>query len=323
MTREGTQGRIGYFGKIPTRSDFIKLAEDIPLMGVLDDWLADVMTRLPTDARWKINYDALAPVSFAFVGPRRKHAIAGHVVASRDQSGRRFPFLMMRALDVADPAAFVSRCPLVLDPLWSFFETMAPKVLAAGDPAPHLHAIADAAVPLDECCEAALATFLGTGTVASLGALLERDDARQLILALGLLLQPVMQSRSADVEKSLVLPLPENPGARYPVAAFWLELIAPFLRRADVDLALFITRLERRPALVVAFCGAAAQALHAIIDPLVASERQVSFADTGWVGEQMGIDVDIRALASYLDQPQLPLKLARELFLQTFIGAKP
>jgi type VI secretion system protein ImpM len=31
--------------------------------------------------------------------------------------------------------------------------------------------------------------------------------------------------------------------------------------------------------------------------------------------------VDVRALASYLDQPQLPLRLARELFLKTFIGA--
>jgi type VI secretion system protein ImpM len=29
----------------------------------------------------------------------------------------------------------------------------------------------------------------------------------------------------------------------------------------------------------------------------------------------------VRALASYLEQPALPLRLARELFLKTFIGA--
>jgi type VI secretion system protein ImpM len=39
------------------------------------------------------------------------------------------------------------------------------------------------------------------------------------------------------------------------------------------------------------------------------------------VDEQLGLDVDVRALASYLDQPELPLALARELFLKTFIGA--
>ena len=104
MMRGPAVGRIGYIGKIPTRSDFIKAAQDTPLIGVLDNWMAQVMSKLPDDARWKINYDALAPVSFAFVGPRRKHAIAGHLVASSDQSGRRFPFLMMRTLEVGDPA---------------------------------------------------------------------------------------------------------------------------------------------------------------------------------------------------------------------------
>jgi type VI secretion system protein ImpM len=66
------------------------------------------MTRLPGDARWKLNYDAMAPVSFAFVGPGRRHALAGHLVASHDRSGRRYPFLTMRKLDVPDPAAFAS-----------------------------------------------------------------------------------------------------------------------------------------------------------------------------------------------------------------------
>jgi type VI secretion system protein ImpM len=317
------QDRIGYFGKIPACSDFIKVAQDIPLMGVLDEWLAQVMSRLPSDARWKINYDALAPVSFAFVGPRRWHAVAGHLVASRDQSGRRFPFLMMRTIEVDDPASFVSRCPLVLDPLWSYFEATAPSVLAAADPAPHLQAIPEALVALGEQGDTALAAFMDSTTVGTLARLLGQKDASRLILALGMLLQPVMHSNPAELHKSLVLPLPESASARYMVAAFWLELIAPFLYQADLDLALFVTRLEQQPVLVVGFRGAAAETLRAIIDPLFRIEQQVSFADTAWVDDQLGIDVDVRALASYLDQPHLSLKLARELFLQTFIGTAP
>jgi type VI secretion system protein ImpM len=312
--------RIGYFGKVPARSDFVKVSHDIPVMGMLDDWLAQVMTRLPSDARWKINYDAMAPVSFAFVGPSRRYAVAGHLVASRDQAGRRFPFLMMRMLDVADPAAFVSRCPLAFDPLWSFLESMAPKVLAVGDPAPHLQAISDATIALGPC-DAALAGFLASGTVSSLGTMLGDDQANRLILAIGLLLQPVMHSKPSQLHKSLLLPLPEEVTARCQVASFWLELVTPFLRRADFDLALFVTRQEGKPVLVIGFCGAVAETLRAIIDPLVGLEQQVRVADTGWIDEQLGIDIDVRALASYLDQPQLPLKLARELFLKTFIGA--
>ncbi|ALK96712.1 type VI secretion-associated protein [Massilia sp. WF1] len=319
MTRAPVSNRIGYFGKIPARSDFVKVADDQPVLGMLDDWLAQVMTRLPNDARWKLYYDASPPVSFAFVGPSRRHAVAGHLVASHDRSGRRFPFLMMRTVEVPDPAAFVSRCPLAFGPLWDFLASMAPRVLETGDPGPHLHAIADAAVGLGEY-EAQLDDYLAVSTVSSLSEDLALA-ANRLILGLGLLLQPVMHSRPASLHKSLVLPLPQDAAARCRVAAFWLELVTPFIRRTAFDLVLFVTTVAERPVLVIGFGGAAAETLHGIVDPLAGREQQVQMVDDGWIDEQLGIDIDVRALASYLEQPMLPLRLARELFLKTFIGA--
>ncbi|WP_229493615.1 type VI secretion system-associated protein TagF [Massilia arenae] len=311
--------RIGYFGKVPARADFVKLAHDPAAIGMLDAWLAQVMTLLPSDARWRFHYDAMAPVSFALVGPARHHAVAGHLLASHDQSGRRFPFLATRTLAVSDPAAFVARCPLAFAPLWVFLEEICPKVLGEGDPAAYLQAIADSAIGLGD--EAALARWMEHGTIASLDALLDRCGVARLVLALGLLLQPVMHSQPAELHKSLVLPLPHNPAARYPVAAFWLELITPFLRRAQFDLALFITRQEERPVLVVGFCAALAETLRAVIDPLVGAELQVRLLDTDWIDEQLQFDADVRQLSSHLAQPDLPLSLARDLFMKTFIGA--
>jgi type VI secretion system protein ImpM len=321
MTRTPASNRIGYFGKIPAHSDFVKVADDQPVLGMLDDWLAQVMTRLPNDARWKLYYDASPPVSFAFVGPSRRHAIAGHLVASHDRSGRRFPFLMMRTVDVADPAAFVSRCPLAFGPLWEFLGAVAPRVLQSTDPSPHLQSIADALVGLGEH-DTQLEDFLATSTVSSLSSQLELA-ANRLILGLGLLLQPVMHSRPAALHKSLVLPLPQQGSAaeRCQVAAFWLELVTPFIRRTAFDLVLFVTTVAERPALVIGFGAAAAETLHGIVDPLAGREQQVQLIDNGWIDEQLGLDIDVRALASYLEQPALPLRLARELYLKTFIGA--
>ena len=82
-----------------------------------------------------------------------------------------------------------------------------------------------------------------------------------------MLLQPVLASSSSRLEKSLVLPLPTDPMYRNLVAAFWMHLITPFLARADFELALFVTRIEQRPALVLGFSGASAQTLQAIMDP--------------------------------------------------------
>jgi type VI secretion system protein ImpM len=319
MNRAPASTRIGYFGKIPARSDFVKVADDQPVIGMLDEWLAQVMTRLPGDARWKLYYDASPPVSFAFVGPGRRHAVAGHLVASHDQSGRRFPFLMMRTVDVPEPEAFVSRCPLAFGPLWDFLATMAPRVVGSEDPGPHLQAIADAAVGLGEH-HAQFDEFLAAFTVSALSEALGLE-ANRLILGLGLLLQPVMHSRPAALQKSLVLPLPRDPATCCQAAAFWLELVTPFIRRTAFDLVLFVTTVADRPALVIGFGAAAAETLHGIVDPLAGREQQVQLVDNGWIDEQLGIDIDVRALASYLEQPMLPLRLARELFLKTFIGA--
>jgi type VI secretion system protein ImpM len=189
------------------------------------------------------------------------------------------------------------------------------------EPGPDLHAISDALVGLGEH-ETAHEDFLAVATVSSLSETLELA-ANRLILGLGLLLQPVMHSRPAALHKSLVLPLPRQAdmAARCQVAAFWLELVTPFIRRTAFDLVLFVTTLAERPALVIGFGGAASETLHGIVDPLAGREQQVQLIDNGWIDEQLGIDIDVRALASYLEQPMLPLRLARELFLKTFIGA--
>jgi len=328
MMRVAAPQQIGCFGKLPACADFVKVVHDLAAIAVLDDWMASVMRLLPSSARWKINYDAMAPVSFAFLGASRHHAVAGHLVASHDLSGRRFPFLLMRSLDVPDPAGFVARAPLACAELWEYTGAAAARLLADPDPGPQLRAIPAAQIEVDGVVAAdALACFMETATLGALGGLLRQSgapvDCGRLILALGLLLQPVLHSQHVDLTKSLVLPLPRDPAQRHRVAAFWLALVAPFLRSAAVDLALFITHQGEQPVLVLGACNTAAETLHAIIDPLAAAEQQIGFDDTGWVDGQLHQDGAVRELASHLDGTHLTLKMARELFLQTFIGAAP
>ena len=45
------QVRLGYFGKIPARGDFIKACDNHALVQLLDDWLAQVMSALTVEPR--------------------------------------------------------------------------------------------------------------------------------------------------------------------------------------------------------------------------------------------------------------------------------
>jgi len=318
---------IGYFGKIPTRADFVKASENAALSSMLDAWLAQAIDLLSTDARWKRNYDALAPIHFAFIGPRRGRAVAGHLVASTDQSGRRFPFLLMSTMPVPAPAAFVPNSPLMLARLWNRLETLSADVMRAPDPVAPLQAASNATVQFD--AEDAASTlefeqFLEQQTVSSLDALLAHPhfegSTRQILLALGLLLQPVMATSSSRLEKSLVLPLPHEAQARRMVATFWMHLIAPFLMRADFELSLFITRQDERPVLVLGFSGASAQTLQAIMDPQVGLEHHIGFDQLDWVEDQVGTDYAVKKVSTYLAQGALSLKSAGDSLRAAFIG---
>jgi type VI secretion system protein ImpM len=327
MSRLTTPVSVGYFGKLPSRGDFVRASASPALLKVLDDWLSEAMELVSANARWKLAYDAAAPLHFAFVGPRRRHAIGGHIVASSDESSRRYPFLMAAAMEIAEPGACLPTTPLVFTRLWSRLEALTAGVRNAGDPAAPLQAASSQPVELDlraSAYDAAFADFLEVQTVAALDALLARAgfavSTRQVLLALGMLLQPVLASGSGRLEKSLVLPLPDDAVHRNLVAAFWMHVISPFLARADFELALFVTRLENRPVLVVGFSGASAQTLRTLIDPQANLDHLIAFADLDWVEDQVAGDYAVRKLSAWLAQGSLSLKSALDAAGAAFIG---
>ena len=65
MNRAPTPTAVGYFGKIPSRGDFVKGSDNPALIKVLDDWLAFAMDLMSNDARGKLHYDSVAPLHFA------------------------------------------------------------------------------------------------------------------------------------------------------------------------------------------------------------------------------------------------------------------
>lgn len=327
MSNTTTQAKVGYFGKIPSRGDFIKAADNLPLIEVLDEWLAQTMALLAEDPRWKIGYDGAKPLDFAFIGPRKKRAIAGHIIASSDMAQRRFPFLTMSEMEIDEPTEFVSSSPIILSRLWNRLAAQGGSIISATDPAIPLQNLASTKIELElrnNAYDAAFSDFLEIQTLGALDSMLLqagfKGNVRQLILALGLLLQPVMASNSTRLEKSLVLPLPNDPMYRYLVAALWMHLITPFLSRTDFELALFFVQLKDHPAMVLGFSGASARTLQAILDPKIGSDHHISFECAHWVEDQVSSDYAIKKFSSYLVQPDLSLKSALELFATTFIG---
>ena len=317
---------VGYFGKLPTRGDFVRAAEHAPLMVQLDRWAEQAAELLARDPDWKRTYDTAPPMQFAFLGSRSRTGVGGHILASRDASERRFPFMVATRFDVAQPLPFVARSPLALSRAWAGMARQARQAVAADDPSPVLRELAETRVNLSVEPAHYEAPFLDFLDLQDLGALqgLLQDAGHEgrlawTLPALGLLLQPVLTGGGAQIDKGLSLPLPRDPLYRPLVAAFWLDLVAGFLGRASFELAVLLPDAPS-PRLVIGFNGADGRTLHAALDPRAADEQLIRVDDAEWVEEQVAEDYALNRLVSFLDRDELPLRMARKLFAETFLG---
>lgn len=323
---------LSYFGKLPSRGDFVRTPESHQLMLLLDRWAGQGVELLAADPGWKQTYDAAPALHFAFLGSRSKLAIGGHFLPSRDASQRRFPFLSATRFEVARPLAFIARSPLALSRLWTGLARHGGQALAAGDAGDVLRELAESrvAVSADPALyEAPFLDFLDMQHLGSLQQLLRESghpglQLRHTLPALGLLMQPLVAGGPAQIDKGLSLPLPRDALYRPLVAAFWLDLVAAFLGRAEFELAILVRDAHESGAsngarLLIGFNGADGRTLHAALDPHAAAGQLIRVDDAGWVEEQLG-DYALNRLASYLERDELSLRLARDTFTETFLG---
>jgi type VI secretion system protein ImpM len=315
-----------YFGKLPSRGDFVRSAQHPALIQNLDTWQSQVMERLSVDPRWKLVYDAAPTVQFAILGSGAAAGLAGHWLASQDASGRRFPFVTAAVFETDAPRDFMPVSPLGLSRLWARLEQVSRVAHAATELA---HAQGSLAAPLEmdiqvRTAHAALADFLDMQTVASLEQMLAaagtRISLRQATLALGLLLQPAMSQGSSRLNKLLCLPLVHDPAMRGAVASYWLHLILGFFRRHALELGVFLSTVDGRPHLMLGFQGASAWALHAIVDPPLLAEQGVFLNEVEWVEDEVGSDYGLRKLSNYMRDPGLPLSQVLQTYNEVFMG---
>ncbi len=314
-----------YFGKLPTRGDFVRSAGSAGLVDRLDTWMSRAIELMCEDSRWRLIYDAAPPLHFAILGPAHGRGLAGHMRVSRDASGRRFPFVRAASFEVPDPLDALRHFPLALAPLWQAqaqevqalcqAEAFSEGLLGNAPAAPVLTATAPWRAPCEEasasCTLAQLTQWLGTPEAGV--------DVRQAMLALGLLLQPVGSQGCAGLGKGLALPLPRDPAQRPQTMAFWSRLIAPFFRSTRVELAFLVGADGEESTLLVDFHGVSPVSLRAALDPAFALQQTISVASAEWVEAWVGSG-ELGKLSTLLRDPDLSWACATRLFHDVFLG---
>lgn len=316
-----------YFGKIPSRGDFVKSASGTRVISLIDNWVAQGMELLLAEPGWKSSYDAGGTTDFLFIGTRKKHAIVGYMTPSSDASSRRFPFIAATLFELDDALPFLPISPLVMEKHGNHQRNLMQHAARSHDAAEALNALND--FPIDTEVDAGTAigryrTFLANTTLGKLESLLTLTDSeasgRQMVLAVGYLLQPVLTNYATPPQRGLCLPLPKDPFHHALVKAFWLDLISTFLPRTEFELSVLSGQHFGRHKLFVAFNGVPPGLFQAIFDEQASKERLIDIGQSGWVEEYAMNDLATIKLSSYLNHPELSLEQLVQSFRQGFAG---
>lgn len=316
-----------YFGKIASRGDFVCSPTNSKVIALIDQWAAHGMDALIASPGWKNYYDTAGPIDFLFIGTRKRHAICGALIPSADASSRRFPFIAATLFEIDDSLSFLPLSPLILERHMNHQRALIHHAAKAADVNDTLATLSD--VPLEASASRSRITegyrqFLLNNTITRLEDLPGIGDAdstvRQMILAVGYLLQPILANYAAPPQKGLAFPLPRDPGRLALVKALWLDLVSTFLSRTEFELSAFSCVHFGRPKLILTFNGTTPTAFRALFQEPTASATLIDISNSAWVEDHASVDVGILKLASYLEHENLSLHQLVEAFRQAFAG---
>lgn len=317
-----------FFGKLPARGDFIRSHSGSALIQVFDRWVSDTLALLlAVEPQWKELYDQSSPADAAFFRPQTGFLVLSSVMASKDSAGRRFPFISATTFEVQDIHSFIAVCPLYLFPVWNHLRNLSHEAAKAS---PDDHVFVDSlhneVCHFQQLCDVTdsfTQQFLTNTSLSALEVSLHSvgfdESMRQVVLAIGMLLEPTLESSGGELKKILRFPLPSDPSMSALCASFWLRLLAGFLVRMNCEITLYRTEHRSKPCLCLGFNGASPEGLYAVMDPSVANDYIIDLNNLAWVESYLDSSLEVGHLSTLLKQDDIALQDVAELFDEAFL----
>lgn len=314
-----------YFGKFPSRGDFIKCAGNSKLLQQIDDWLSKSFMDVNDNDIRAEKYRQIQQLHFTLTSTQPDlGSLSGSILPSQDTSGRLFPFLYAGLVRLSNPKAFIQHLPVESEKSWLASYETAQRVIESQQDSAALSLLKSSELSYGYDSNIDYYEFLRVTSIMRAEQLYEHVEEdyslANSLIALGLLFQPVVSQGFANLRKFLRFQLPVERAEAMQMATFWVDMLSSFLRNHPVNLLCVLTKQADSWYMLIGFHGLESKLLSSVIAQIWHDETWINMNDSAWITDYINSDAGLERFYDVLSDQTQSLFEVRNLFKEIFAG---
>lgn len=321
-----------YFGKLPSRGDFVRARANINETNIVDQWVSQALTTSgpilqesaleQTDSE-NSSSEKTAVLNFSHIDTAANQIITGVMLPSHDSSDRSYPLIGFVMLHLDKPKSWMNYLPIKSLGLWEGIYEVLTMAKAQTDNVKATEYLNDCLLAIDKNASTHYYDFINTTTLQDMAVLMGINKLQlvQQIIATGLLFLPTYTKGFNSLNKSICWTLTTDKASAIHMATFWHDLIHGFYQPHQLYLNTYLYRTSEHYRLILNFTKPSGH----LLSQLSSGEDTypddwVSIADSGWTQGYIDEDIGLTRFNKLLLQDDLYLYDTRQLFKQIFLA---
>lgn len=326
MTSE--QLPLVYFGKLPSRGDFVRARHHIAETNAIDHWVSQAMAVSGTILSEKTAAaKEMVFLHFSHVDTVSKQVITGLLLPSHDSSGRRYPVIGFSLMHLDKPKIWMNYLPIKSMALWDEIQQALMTAKQATDGAQMIEHLNACMLSIDKNASTQYYDFINTVSLTDLAILMDSDKSKlvEQIIATGLLFLPTYSKGFSGLNKVIHWTLPADKTQAIYMATFWHDLIHGFYQPHQLPLNTYLYRSAERYQLLMSFTKPDGELLSQLADSDTHQDNGepddwVTIAKSAWTQSYIDNDIGLSRFNNLLLQDDLALYEVRQLFKTIFLA---
>lgn len=308
---------LTYFGKIPSRGDFIRARTHAYEIDAIDLWISEAL------GQSEQLFNQTKAIYFSRVNTLEQQAITGVLIPSHDSTQRQYPLIGFTLDYIEKPKNWLKYLPIHTENLWSHTEQVLQSAKAQQNDVEANNILNNCSLAIDTNASTHYYDFISKVTLDDVCQSLQQSKAQLIekIIATGLLFLPTYSKGFHGLNKALCWALTADKQTSIFMATFWHDLINGFYQPHEVVLHTYLYQQADKYQMTVSFGAPNSQFLAQLTTAKESSTDQWVFIDdSAWTQGYIEEDIGLSRLQKLLSEDHLYLYDVRQLFKQIFLA---